>query len=608
MKELGVHGLPALSREIRDFLVESVSKTGGHLGSSLGAVELSVAVHYVYSSPVDKIVWDTGHQAYVHKILTGRSSQFSTLRKENGLCGFLRRDESEHDQFGAGHASTSISAALGMAVARDLRGEKHKVVAIIGDGALTAGLALEGLNNAGILKRDLLVILNDNNFSISPNVGAISQYLNRLASSPNYVKTKVRLKDFLRKNFGITITKAAHEIEERLRTLVTPGILFEELGFRYFGPIDGHDVVELVRVLENLKEIPGPKLLHVLTKKGKGYQFAEVDGERLHGVTPFDVQTGMQQPTPPQAITYTKAFSSLLIRLARLDSRIVAITAAMPNGTGLVSFAKEFPTRFFDVGIAEQHAVTFAAGMATQGFKPVCAIYSTFLQRAYDQIIHDVCVQNLNVVFAIDRGGLVGADGETHQGVFDLSYLRMIPRMVVMAPKDENELGHMMYTAFRYDGGPIAIRYPRGSGLGVALDQTLFELPLGKAEVVRRGEDIMLVGIGTVVDLCMKAADVLATHDIFACVVNARFVKPLDPQFLRWGKKFSVLTVEENVVAGGFGAGLAEFLASHGVYPKISHIGVPDRFIAHGSQKWQLSDCGITVEKIVEKARELVRK
>jgi 1-deoxy-D-xylulose-5-phosphate synthase len=610
LKGLSVRELEELASEIREFIIDTISKVGGHLGASLGVVELTLAVHYVFNAPKDKIVWDTGHQGYVHKIITGRRDVFHTIRQFKGISGFLKRSESIYDVFGAGHASTSISAALGIATARDFDGQDYKVVAIIGDGAMTAGLAYEAMNNAGVLKKNLIVILNDNNMSISPNVWAVSKYFTELIASSHYNKLKSFVWDLTGQldSVGDRIRKLAARVEGGVKAIITPGMLFEALGFRYFGPVNGHNIQKLIRILSEIKNLNGPILLHVITQKGKGYKPAEEDEQKLHGVTPFDKVTGkMYKSDKPQPPSYTKVFGEAVVQLARQNSKIVGITAAMPEGTGLNILKKEIPERFFDVGIAEQHAVTFSAGLATEGYIPICAIYSTFLQRAFDQIIHDVALQHLHVVFALDRAGLVGADGPTHHGAFDLSYLRLIPNMVIMAPKDESELRDMLYTATIYNKGPVAIRYPRGNGVGVPLKENFDLIEIGKAEILREGNDIAILAVGSMVYPSLKASEKLSSYGIDAMVVNMRFVKPLDEELLDYVfERFDkVVTVEENTIRGGFGSAVLEYAAMRGVKNvKFLIHGIPDEFIEHGTQNelWRmlkLDPDGI-VERIIE--------
>ena len=588
LRAFSLQELRSLSDDVRNFLIDVVSKTGGHLGAGLGSVELTVALHYVFNTPYDKLVWDVGHQAYPHKILTGRKEYLHTIRQFKGLSGFLKRSESEYDTFGAGHASTAISAALGMVASRQLTSENYKVVAVVGDGAMTGGMAYEGMNNAGLMKKDMIVVLNDNNMSIAPNVWAISNYFTQIISNPSYNRFKANVYDLAGKldAWGDRIRKVAARVEEGIKVIITPGMLFEALGFRYFGPINGHNVAQLVSIFKDVKEYKGPILVHVITQKGKGYKPAEADVQRLHGVTPFDKVTGVAPKKAETAPSYTKVFGKAVVELARQNPRLVGITAAMPDGTGLDQLQQEMPERFYDVGIAEQHGVTFAAGLATQGCTPIAAIYSTFLQRAYDQIIHDVAIQHLHVIFVLDRAGLVGADGPTHHGAFDLSYLRLIPGMVVMAPKDESELRDMLYTATTYKKGPIAMRYPRGNGIGVPLKPGFDAIPIGKAEIIRPGKDIALLGVGLMVQHARQAADVLEKEGVSCEVVNMRFVKPLDEVLLKdVASRFTnVLTVEDNVMIGGLGSAVAEFFAANGITNVRLRIhGIPDKFIEHGT-------------------------
>lgn len=603
--------LKQLADDVRTFLIDVVSQTGGHLGAGLGSVELTVALHYIFNTPHDKLVWDVGHQAYPHKILTGRKNHLRTIRQYKGLSGFLKRSESEYDTFGAGHASTAISAGLGMVAARELTGDDYKVVCIVGDGAMTGGMAYEGMNNAGLLKKDFIVVLNDNNMSIAPNVWAISNYFTQFISNPSYNRFKANVYDLTGKleAWGDRIRKVASRVEEGIKVIVTPGMLFEALGFRYFGPINGHNIPQLLRIFQDVKNYHGPLLVHVVTQKGKGYKPAEADVQRLHGVTPFDKITGIAAKKSDGPPAYTKIFGNALVELAKQNPRLVGLTAAMPDGTGLDILQRAMPERFYDVGIAEQHCITFAAGLATQGCIPVAAIYSTFLQRAFDQIIHDVALQHLHVIFAMDRAGLVGADGPTHHGAFDLSYLRAIPGMVIMAPKDENELRDMLYTATLHNEGPIALRYPRGGGTGVSLKETFDAIPIGKGEIVRSGHDLAILGIGAMVQNALKASDSLAEEGIEAEVVNMRFVKPLDTSLLNdIGSRFTkILTLEDNVVTGGFGSSIAEYFASTGIaglHLKIH--GLPDRFVDHGSQGELQKDLQLDPAGIVGQAKELL--
>lgn len=588
LKKLSPSQLPAVAAELRRIIIETCAKNGGHLAPSLGVVELTIALHRVFNSPSDKIIWDVGHQAYAHKILTGRRERFSTLRTMNGISGFPKRAESPHDAFDVGHSSTSISAATGFAAARDLDGRRNKVVAVIGDGSMTGGMAYEGMNHAGDLDKDLIVILNDNEMSIAENVGALSTFLSRTSSNEFVHRFKKNAETFLKRiDVGKGVLHVAHKMEESFKGLFTPGMLFEAFGFDYIGPIDGHDLPKLLETLESIKRFDDAVLIHVLTKKGKGYKPAEDNPSLFHGVGPFEVETGKVMKGKGGAASYTAIFGTTLCKLAAEDERIVAVTAAMPDGTGLGGFAKEFPERFFDVGIAEQHGVTFAAGLATSGLRPVFAVYSSFLQRAYDQVFHDVCLQNLPVTFALDRGGVVGSDGPTHHGAFDLSYLRHLPNMTLMAPKDENELQHMLTTAIAL-GGPAAVRYPRGNGYGVPLDQTLTTLPLGHAELLREGGNGVLLALGTMVHPALEAAELLKKeHGIGVTVVNARFVKPLDEALILElaNKHGRIVTLEENSLLGGFGTAILELLEQHGLTGvPVLRLGYPDRYIPQGEQ------------------------
>ncbi|MEW6523135.1 MAG: 1-deoxy-D-xylulose-5-phosphate synthase [Bacillota bacterium] len=608
LRRLDLVQLGRLARELREEIVSTVSMTGGHLAASLGAVELTVALHTVFSSPRDRIVWDVGHQAYAHKLLTGRRHRFHTLRQAGGISGFPRRHESIHDHFNAGHASTSISAALGFAVARDLSGARHHVVAVIGDGALTGGLAFEGLNNAGLMKTNLIVVINDNEMSISSNVGALSSYLSRIRSAPAYYRVKSDVQQALSRipYVGKTVSEAATRVKDSVRNLVVPGALFEELGFTYLGPIDGHDIGSLQDVLRGAARIRGPVVVHAITRKGKGYPPAERDPDAFHGPGPFDRDTGVLKPnhTP----SFSQVFGSTLVRLAREDRRIVAITAAMPGGTGLSEFAREFPGRFFDVGIAEQHAVTFAAGLAASGLKPVVAIYSTFLQRAYDQLVHDVCLQDLGVVLAIDRAGIVGEDGETHQGQFDLAFLRHIPNLTVMAPADEHELEDMLATAVTL-AGPSAVRYPRGAVCRTARSRPAGPLTPGVGRVLRQGRHVALVAVGNLVQVALGAAELLLTSGIDATVADARFVTPLDHRLLRSlaARHPYLVTLEENTIEGGFGSAVLESLAGAGTNCQVTLVGIPRRFIEHGAPGHIRRVHGLDAEGIAGRVLALVR-
>ncbi len=607
LKQIPTERLPEVAAEIRDLIVRSVSRTGGHLASSLGVVELTVALHYVFSCPRDRIVWDVGHQSYAHKILTGRRDEFPTLRTYGGLSGFPRIEESPCDVFGTGHSGTSISAALGLAVARDLDGESRKIIAVIGDGSLSSGLALEGLNQAGHQKRNLIVVLNDNEWSISPNVGALSGYLNRMMTGRFYTAFRKRVETVLKSMpRGRLLARIGKRAEGLAKGLIVPGLLFEELGFMYVGPIAGHQIDDLVGTFRNLENLDGPVLVHVVTSKGKGFAPAEENPERFHGVGAFDPLTGdgMEPKTAP---TYTDVFETAVVGVGRENPNVVAVTAAMCGGTGLVRFREAFPDRFFDVGIAESHAVTFAAGLAREGKIPVVAVYSTFLQRAYDQIVHDVCLQNLPVVFAVDRSGIVGADGATHQGLFDLSYLRHIPNMSVMAPRDEAEMVRMLRTAVAA-GRPAAIRYPRGRAEGVSIPADPEPVPWGKGELLIDGKDVLLLAIGCTVHRSLYAAEELGQRGISAAVVDARFVKPMDaglivPLVRRIGR---VLTVEENVLAGGFGSAVLEMLEEHGVqHVAIRRMGVRDAFVEHGSQGELREAHGLSEDAVIACAVQL---
>ncbi len=607
LKALSLRELETLAAELRARIIETCAENGGHLAPSLGVVELTIALHRVFDSPKDKIVWDVGHQAYAHKLLTGRSERFGTLRTLGGISGFPKRAESPHDSFDVGHSSTSISAALGFAVARDLKQERNKVLAVIGDGSMTGGLAFEGLNHAGELNKDLVVILNDNEMSISENVGALSNLLSRTITSEYVHRAKKDLEAFLEglPMFGRSVLKIAKRAEESLKTLFTPGMLFEAFGFEYIGPIDGHDIPKLLETLENVKRFDDAVLIHVLTRKGKGYPAAEANPSLFHGVGPFDAQTGKVHKPKTAAASYTGVFGETVKRLALDNEKIVAVTAAMPDGTGLTPFAREFPERFFDVGIAEQHAVTFAAGLAAEGFRPVVALYSSFLQRGFDQLCHDVCLQELPVVFAIDRAGVVGNDGPTHHGVFDLSYLRQLPGLTVMAPKDENELQHMLFTALSLDG-PSAVRYPRGNGLGVPMDQILEPLPPGVGELLREGKDGAILAVGTMVQPALQAAAALALEGVELSVMNVRFVKPLDRNLiLSLAATRFLVTLEDNVLQGGFGTSILELLEEGGVDGvRVIRLGYPDRFIEQGEQAELKASYGLDAAGIARSVRE----
>jgi 1-deoxy-D-xylulose-5-phosphate synthase len=611
LRKLEPEQLPQVAEEIRQTIIDTVSRVGGHFGGNLGIVELTLALHYVFETPRDQIVFDTGHQSYPHKLITGRRERFATIRQHNGISGFCKREESEYDVFNAGHASTSISAALGIAVARDFRKEDYRVVAVIGDGALSGGLALEGLNQAGHLKRKLMIVLNDNDMSISTNVGAMSGYLNQIIKGQRYNQAKDLAKGIMDRIplIGGKLHEFASDMEQVVKHMVVPGTLFEELGFKYLGPYDGHDLLGLIDLFEKYKDHDGPILIHVITKKGKGYTPAENKPIWSHGVTPFDIPSGevkkSEKPSPP---SYTAIFAETLIELAEKDPKIVAITAAMPEGTGLDKFGKVYPERMFDVGIAEEHAVTFCGGMATQGMKPVAAIYSTFLQRAFDQVFHDVTIMDLPVVFALDRGGIAGADGPTHHGIYDMAYLRIFPNMICMAPKDENELRHMLKTALE-TGHPTSLRYPRGNGVGVQLDAELHSLPVGRGEVMREGSDAAIFAIGNEVWPAVDAANLLAKEGINAAVINGRFIKPLDDEliarFCRGGSK--VITVEEGSLAGGFGSAIIERVQTLGIEGVRFHrIGIPDEYVHHGAQDVLRAQYDLHAEGIARRVREFL--
>ncbi|KPJ69570.1 1-deoxy-D-xylulose-5-phosphate synthase [candidate division WOR-1 bacterium DG_54_3] len=611
LRELSAKQLEQVAEEVRQKIIEVTSKTGGHVAPSLGAVELAVALHASFESPRDKIIWDVGHQAYAHKILTGRLDRFYTLRTRGGVSGFPKPEESPHDAFGVGHASTSVSAALGMAKSRDLKGEDYSIVAVIGDGSLSGGLAFEGVNNVDAMKSNLIVILNDNEMSISRNVGALSNYLTQVTTSNVYVDLRNRVERLAKKipRVGVPLFQAAKRLKDRTKHIVVSfkvNVIFEELGFKYFGPINGHNIPLIMSTLHHAREIAGPVLVHVITQKGKGYSPAEKDPTRFHGTGPFDIKTG--KPINGGKVTYTSVFGRTIAKLGEKDKRIIGITAAMIDGTGLEEFARKFPERFFDVGIAEEHAVTFAAGLAISGYRPVAAIYSSFLQRAYDQIIHDVCLQNLPVVFCLDRGGIAGEDGPTHHGLFDLAYLRLIPNMVMMAPKDENELQHMLYTALKHEG-PIAVRYPRGSGPGVKLDHEFKPLEVGKGETIFKSKiqnprsKACIISIGSMVYPSIEAAKLLEKNGIAATVINARFVKPLDRDLILKTVKSAdkVVTVEEGVLAGGFGSAILELLSEERIVLPVQRIGLPANFIEQGNREELLEIYGLTAKGICEK-------
>jgi len=588
IKHLELSDLKVLCKDIREYMVDVISEIGGHFGGGLGTVELTVAIHKVFNTPYDLVVWDTGHQAYPHKILTGRKEALKKIRRLNGISGFLKRTESEYDAFGAGHASTSISAALGMALARDLKKEDKRVIAVIGDGAMTGGMAYEAMNNSGINKSNLIVVFNDNRMSIAPNVWQISNYFTEMIAHPDYNKFKGQIWDLTGKldNFGDRLRKITARLESGIKSVITPGILFEALGFRYFGPINGHNIHQMIRIFEQVKDLKGPILIHASTQKGKGYDPAEGHSQKLHASTPFDKVTGKAIKKSNDKPSYTKIFGDALVEIINDNKKVVGITAAMPDGTGLDILKKSHPENYFDVGIAEEHAVTFSAGLATQGIIPVVAIYSTFLQRGFDQIIHDVSLQKLHVVFVLDRAGLVGADGPTHHGTFDLAYLRLVPGMILMAPKDEAELRNMLSTAIEHCKGPVALRYPRGSALGVPLKDGFEKIEIGKAETLITGEDVALLALGSMVDYSLKAAELLGHEGINAEVINMRFAKPLDSVKLdEVAAKFTkIVTLEENNLPGGFGSAIVEYFNDKNFKNDILRIGLPDDFVDHGTQ------------------------
>lgn len=610
LKRLSVKELEQLAGEIRHFLIENLSATGGHLAPNLGVVELTIALHYLFNSPVDKIIYDVGHQSYVHKILTGRKHLFHTLRKHNGLCGFVKRSESEHDVWEAGHSSTSLSAAIGMAMARDLKGETNRVIALIGDGAMTGGMALEALNHIGHEKKNVMVILNDNEMSIAPNVGALHNYLCKIRSDKHYIKAKDELNYLLKKipAIGGKLAKTAERVKDSLKYMLVSGVWFEELGLTYVGPVDGHNLPLLLDALRQADKVQGPVLVHVVTVKGKGYSPAEADSFTWHGASPYKIESGQMLKAVGNPM-YTDIFGKTLIELAEQDERIVAVTPAMPGGSGLLKFAERFPDRMIDVGIAEQHAATLCGALAIEGRKPVFAVYSTFLQRAYDQVVHDICRQNLNVIFAIDRAGFVGPDGETHHGVFDIAFLRHIPNIVIMMPKDENELRNMMKTAVDYDNGPIAIRYPRINTVGVPIQETMTPIPIGSWEVVREGDSSAILAIGPMVQLAEEAAEQLKREGLNVRVINARFIKPLDEHMLLQLSKeqLNMITLEEASTMGGLGSAILEFYAQHNIFHmQVKPMGVPDYFVEHGSIKEQQQEVGLTVERIITEVKNML--
>lgn len=614
LKNLTKRELEQLAKEIRAFLIEKCSVTGGHIGPNLGVVELTIMLHKMFDSPKDKFLWDVGHQAYVHKILTGRASQFDTLRQFKGLCGFPKLVESEHDEWETGHSSTSLSAAMGMAAARDIKNEKNFVVPIIGDGALTGGMALEALNHIGHAKTNMIVILNDNEMSIAPNVGALHSILGRLRTAKEYSKAKEELESLITKIpvLGGKLASTAERLKDSLKYLVVSGVFFEELGFKYLGPIDGHDFEALETTLSYAKKVKGPVLVHVITKKGKGYKPAEDDTiGNWHGTGPYKMETGAFVKSETKGPAWSSLVAETVRKIAHEDERVVTITPAMPVGSKLQGIQKDFPKRFFDVGIAEQHAATMAAGLATQKMKPFLAIYSTFLQRAYDQVLHDIARPNLNVFIGIDRAGLVGADGETHQGVFDIAFLRHMPNMTIMMPKDENEGQHMVKTAIDYNGGPIALRYPRGNGIGVPMDDEPMSLPIGSWEVLREGKDASILTFGTTIPMAMEAAHMLAQQGIEIEVVNARFIKPMDEDMLHriFTSNKPVLTIEEAVLQGGFGSGVLEFAHDHSYLNAIiDRMGIPDQFIEHGNVDQLLAEIHMTAEDTVARMQVLLQQ
>jgi 1-deoxy-D-xylulose-5-phosphate synthase len=610
MRKLPVARLQPLADEIREYMIETLSKIGGHTGASLGPVELILALHYAFDTPRDKLVFDIGHQAYAHKIITGRRDQFPTIRQYNGLSGFLRREESVYDVFNAAHAGTSISSALGIAAARDLKGEDFNVIAFIGDAGLTAGMALEGINQVGHLKSKMIILLNDNEMSISPNVGALAGYLNRIRTARPYNEFKHEVEEWLKAipAVGEMMLSGARALKDTLAAAFIPGALWEELGLKYMGPINGHDINSILTTLDAAKQIEGPVLIHALTVKGKGYEPAERDKAAWHGTSAFEIASGKFIKEPATAPTYTATFADATIAVMNEDPRIVAITAAMPDGTGLSKVMKAFPERTYDVAIAEQHAVTFAAGMATEGLKPICAIYSSFLQRAYDQIFHDVVLMNLDVTFALDRAGVAGADGPTHHGLMDFCYLRGMPNVVIMAPKDENELRHMLKTAVLHNG-PASVRYPRGNGFGVVMDEEITQLEIGKAEIVRQGTDVAIIGIGTQVHYCEKAAERLAAEGLNPTVVNARFVKPLDAELILALARShgSIVTVEDHYVQAGFGSAVMELLEENRLSEvRVMCLGFPDKLIEHASQSTLLAKYGLDADGIYTRVRDFV--
>ena len=612
LKDLSIRDLEGLANEIRQKIIKTVSKTGGHLAPSLGVVELTIALHYVFNAPEDKIIWDVGHQAYAHKLITGRRDRFHTLRTYGGISGFPKREESHYDSFDTGHSSTSISAGLGISTAKGLKGEKSKVISVIGDGSMTAGMAFEGLNQAGHHEKDLIVVLNDNAMSISPNVGSFSSFLSRKMTGRRFVNLKKDLEGFIKSLPGVgeNILSLVRKSEDSFITFFTPGMLFEAFKFKYIGPIRGHRIDRLIEAFNNTLHLEGPVLVHVLTKKGKGYEPAEKDPAHFHGVGSFEIPTGSPPKDRPKPLpSYTEIFGNTMVDLARTNKKLFAVTAAMPEGTGLSKFAEQYPERFMDTGIAEQHAVTFAAGLATEGFRPVVAIYSTFLQRAFDQVIHDVCLPNLPVIFAIDRGGLVGEDGPTHHGHFDITYLRSLPNMTVMAPKDENELRQMLYTALKHPG-PVAIRYPRGKGLGVPIDTKHQKIPIGQSETLREGKDLLILALGNMVYPSMEAAADLEKEGLSVGVVNCRFVKPIDPGLGELSTSIGrVLVVEENIRQGGLGGAVLELFSDLGIVNvHMRRIGLPDKFVEHGAAPLLREIYGLDATGIIKEARDFCQQ
>lgn len=612
LKNCTTDDLVKLAETIRTFLIEKLSVTGGHLGPNLGVVELTIALHKMFDSPKDKIIWDVGHQSYVHKILTGRADKFDTLRQYKGLSGFPKRNESEHDVWETGHSSTSLSAAMGMAIARDLRGTDEHIVAVIGDGALTGGMALEALNHIGDEQKNLIVVLNDNEMSIAPNVGALHNALGRMRTAGKYNKVKDDIEYLMKKipAFGGKIAAVAERVKDSFKYLLVPGMFFEELGFTYLGPVDGHNFDDLIENFKYAKKMKGPVLIHAITKKGKGYFPAENDKVGTwHGLGPYKIDSGEVIKQKNAGPSYSKVVSDTLLKMAKEDERIVVITPAMIIGSKLEKFQEQFPDRLFDVGIAEQHAVTLAGGLAIENMKPVVAIYSTFLQRGYDQLVHDICRQNLDVVFAVDRAGLVGADGETHHGVFDINFMRHIPNLTILMAKDENELQHMIYTAVQHKG-PIAVRFPRGNGIGVKMDEQLKEIPIGKWEVLRDGDDAALISFGPMLQEALKAANELEKYGIYVRVINARSIKPLDEEMLvkLSQEQIPIVTIEEAALQGGFGSAVLEFANSKKLPLYVERMGIPDEFIEHGSVSELLKDIGLTKEHIVELVKSINKK